>query len=416
MKSKKKSNGTNSTRPSPRRASNGVSLQRSVAPAAVSYRSGGTEPRFSGGPGRSVRIAHREFVGTVTNGSVTSFVVSDLSKLTPGLDFNPAAATLFPWLAQVAGNFEKFKFHKLSFTLVPSQPTSSPGRYYMAVDYDWNDNPDVTKVVLMNNATVAEGPVWERLSVTADPKQLMSDMPWKFVSLSSRPNYSEPRTAYCGFLLIAFDTTTVNCQFDLIVDFDVELCIPVLEAQASVDTFSGPALASVTSVVPLAYGGYILPIADAVPMTASVIKRAIPGQGIPSSIGIGNVAVPTCLDIRGCPTTGSLTSLASLTVTGVTPNTLLAASPRIELRAYDSSGKDLGTVSSSVATIVQGPNPANNGAGAGGILDLVHTIGLAALRKSAAYATTAFLVPYLYSASAAFSAPGTLKTGVHFDL
>lgn len=66
-------------------------------------------PQFS--PGRhGVQVAHSEYIGDLLCGTSTPsiFTLSDF-------DINPGLATTFPWLSQIAQNFESYRFHGLVF-------------------------------------------------------------------------------------------------------------------------------------------------------------------------------------------------------------------------------------------------------------------------------------------------------------
>lgn len=52
---------------------------------------------------------------------------------------NPALSTTFPWLAQVASAYEKYKIRKLRFYAVPQCPATTVGGMGMYIDYDAND-------------------------------------------------------------------------------------------------------------------------------------------------------------------------------------------------------------------------------------------------------------------------------------
>jgi outer membrane lipoprotein SlyB len=61
---------------------------------------------------QSVVIRHREFIQTVDGG--TAFGIR------ANLPLNPGLAVTFPWLSQIAANFQEYKFHGLVFHYVPT--------------------------------------------------------------------------------------------------------------------------------------------------------------------------------------------------------------------------------------------------------------------------------------------------------
>lgn len=189
-----------------------------------------------------VNVSRREFVGTISNGSATGFSIESASGNVPGWDLNPAISGMFPWLSNLARGFERFRFRKLKVDLVSSQPSTTAGRVYAAVDYDWDDLVPTTKAALMGNMSAVEAPVWSNFSLTMDPRALMGDLPTKYVSTQVRnpSNGWEPRLSYCGFLVFAFDTPTANLTYDLWVEYDVELSVPQFEGLEAEMSDAGP--------------------------------------------------------------------------------------------------------------------------------------------------------------------------------
>lgn len=91
-------------------------------------------PYFSGN-GKSVVIRNREFIGSI--GMTDTFVLQ-------GEYIYPQNSFLFPWLSQIAGSFQKFKFHGLVFEFVSTSANAisgvnaGMGQIVMATLYDPN--------------------------------------------------------------------------------------------------------------------------------------------------------------------------------------------------------------------------------------------------------------------------------------
>jgi len=85
-----------------------------------------------------IRVRHREFLGPI-NGT-TSF-------LSTSYPLNPGMSTTFPWLSQLAANYEQYKMHGCVFQFVTTSATAvsstntALGQVVMATDYDALDNP-----------------------------------------------------------------------------------------------------------------------------------------------------------------------------------------------------------------------------------------------------------------------------------
>jgi len=52
---------------------------------------------------------------------------------------NPSTASVFPWLSQIAGAYEKYSINSMSFEYVPSCSTLADGILYLAFDHDPSD-------------------------------------------------------------------------------------------------------------------------------------------------------------------------------------------------------------------------------------------------------------------------------------
>jgi len=79
-----------------------------------------------------VRIQHREFIKDIFSGPVSTF--SNQSFVV-----NPGVASVFPFLAQIAANYEMYRFHGLTFEFVSATSpygTTSLGVWIMAMEYN----------------------------------------------------------------------------------------------------------------------------------------------------------------------------------------------------------------------------------------------------------------------------------------
>jgi hypothetical protein len=343
-----------------------------------------------------------------------------LCNAVPGMDGSPSSSIMFPWLSTIASCYERFRFHKLGFTFTPSQSTTTSGRIYTAWDYDYDDNVAPTKPILMANKTCTEDNTWERFSLNTDPKELMRDQLWKYTNaLSGRANFVEPRTAYCGFLMVATDCPA-NCVWDVRVYYDVEFAIPVVEPTSAADTFTGSTPASTPTVLPSlgAFGQY-QPIVDAVgTLAASGIRRVTPGTaGVPPLALATPTFATTALDLLGVnQTKGALTASAKYTVTGSTPAAIMTAGqPYVEFMAFDSAGNQLGKyndVTDNSATNASGAQPQSGTNTSGAALLTTIVCYLPKLFKL--YQTARYIAPYLTNGSSLGA--GTLATGLKYEV
>lgn len=105
-------------------------------------------PSFSssGDETGAITICHREYVADVTGTSGFS---------PTGYQLNPSNQSLFPWLSQIAANYEEYEFNGLiaSFrttTADISSSTASIGTVIMACDYNAGSPDFTTKIQMLN--------------------------------------------------------------------------------------------------------------------------------------------------------------------------------------------------------------------------------------------------------------------------
>jgi hypothetical protein len=176
-------------------------------------------------PTRAV-FKHRELVGTVAAAATASWQLLGHSGYTPGYDINPANEVVFSWLATQAPCWEKYKFSKLKFELVPGNPSTSPGRVYAMVEYDYDD-PIPTSLKTMGAAYgLKTSDIWKPFSLEVNCPQMNSGMATRYVSSASRINGVEPRTVFGGYIVFAAAGCTAGATWDIFVDYEVELMIP----------------------------------------------------------------------------------------------------------------------------------------------------------------------------------------------
>jgi hypothetical protein len=368
------------------------------------------------GSGNVVRVVHKEFVGTITNGSTTGYSLTALSAATPGYDINPAAGQLFPWLSGLSVNFERYAFKSLKFKFVPSQASTTAGRFYAAVDYDYDDPVAVSKAQLMGNRTAMELPVWLEGELVCIPGELHRDVPVKYVNLAGRSNYIEPRTSFCGFLMCAFDTPTANLLYDLWVEYVVELHLPVVEQSLVQASLPATAYEPVTDVASIGGGatkyGY-LPLAN---LTASAIKFVIPGNGsvpildLVSLVG-ASFRPPAAMDVGNVPHTSKLDFNTEVSVTGGAPQSVYATNNlSTQLYAFNQDGVYLGPIVPD--SLAQGAKTSTQMATASAICSLTRSYFMTS--AFSAYPTLRYIIPAVVSAAALGA--GFVGGGLTFQL
>jgi len=182
------------------------------APVSKGFRSVNSGARISGG-GDVVRIVHREYVADVapTGTGFQTFVY----KINPGLSGS------FPWLSNLAANFEKYRFRSLRFMFQSSVATTSSGSVMMAIDLDTLDPAPATKAAMLQMQKVVRANVWDQ-AVSAIPE----GVPELFVRTGNVPSGADAKTYDAGQLIIGVVGATAGVIGEAWFEYDVELHTP----------------------------------------------------------------------------------------------------------------------------------------------------------------------------------------------
>jgi len=96
----------------------------------------------------SVRLRHREYLQDVFAGGSSTFSNTTFS-------INPGLSNTFPFLAQIAGNFEEYHMHGLVFEFVsttsPYNSSAAMGSVIMAMEYNASSPPYTSKPQMENS-------------------------------------------------------------------------------------------------------------------------------------------------------------------------------------------------------------------------------------------------------------------------
>jgi len=386
------------------------------APAAFGVKVKSNVPSVNGSDG--IRIKRCEFVGSCTNGAATGYALCGASASIPGYDFNPSCPVLFPWLSRIALAYERFRFESLSFRFVPSQATSTPGRFYAAIDYDYDDAVATSKATLMGNHSSMECAVWQESRLIADPTCLNRDLPFRYVSCTTRGLDVELRTAYSGYLMLAFDTTSANCLMDIWVEYDVRLVTPVTDELIVQDVtptaLNLHPLGALTTAIGTAFANSLQPVYA---VSSGPIRNVLPGTETTPQLswGIGGAALFAlyALDIAAAKAAGILNVIGRWVENGVTPSANLVNGNIMALPVYDSTGNYLTRAdNASFAHTVLGPVVGTESATATKPVNQLTSLDLHELL--AGFPNARYVAPFLYSATNVAGA-GNSGYGFHWS-
>lgn len=145
-------------------SSNPQPLQNAAkAPVAQAKVYKTNRPKIQSLKNGDIIITHREFVIDV-NGSAAFSATS--------LPIAPGRNRTFPWLSNIANNYESYKFKKLKFEFLTSSSTTKTGRVMLAVDYDARDPKPISKTEVMAWRNSVSCAPWEFCAHASDQEDL----------------------------------------------------------------------------------------------------------------------------------------------------------------------------------------------------------------------------------------------------
>lgn len=140
-------------------------------------------PRFIAGDGTSIVLSSREYISDVYGPPSDSLYFQNRA-----IRINPGLENCFPWLSQVAANYEEYELKQLIFTFkstiaeIGASTTGQVGQVIMATQYDVNDEPFTDKDTMLRYALSESCKATDSSmhGVECDPSKL-SGAPGKFV-------------------------------------------------------------------------------------------------------------------------------------------------------------------------------------------------------------------------------------------
>jgi len=200
-------------------------MQMVAAPVALAQRGKVSKPaQIVGNPysaNGSMRVKHREYIGEVL-GSTSVFSNTQYP-------INPGLLTTFPWLSQIAPDFEEYKFNSLSFVYEPEKPTTAAGYVMIAIDYDAADGSPATKQQLAASLGAVRCPIWSNVRELADSQQMNRRYNQYFVRTSALSSNLDIKTYDVGVLNVAVgNTADASAIGELWIEYDVSFFSPQL--------------------------------------------------------------------------------------------------------------------------------------------------------------------------------------------
>lgn len=198
-------------------------LTHPKAPVSVGTVAAVRKPRMRYTKNGTVIVSHSELIGNV-NGSTALAISTN--------NINPGLLAMFPWLNNMATNYESYRFRMLNFRYSPACSTATNGYVYLTTEFDPSDPvPEYENQLAAYDGCVF-GSVWSPHIYKCAQKNLHKRSSY-FVRSGSLANTSDLPLYDTGYLVVA--TTggpDANIIGKLWVDYEVEFSTPQLGSPA----------------------------------------------------------------------------------------------------------------------------------------------------------------------------------------
>jgi len=185
--------------------------------------------------GQSVIVRHKEFVTEIVGS--TAFTV----QATFGI--NPGNSVTFPWLSQIAANFQEYKIRGLVFHYVPSSgnavsaTNAALGTVMIQTSYRANDAAPASKVEMLNEFWSSEAVPSEPFChpLECDPKENPFNV--QYVRTGNVPTNDNTLLYDLGqtFVATSGQQANGNTLGDLWVTYEIELKKPLIASNVTPD-------------------------------------------------------------------------------------------------------------------------------------------------------------------------------------
>jgi hypothetical protein len=163
------------------------------------------------------RFKHYEFVQNIYG--------SDMFAVT-GYRINPADKVTFPWLSQIAPNFETYSFVNLKYWYSTASSTTQGGKVLMAIDYDASDAAPADKASMLQYEGALDTAPWLGGTLKCSVGKL-ARLPRYFTATQPSTDVATKRQQDAGTLWIAVEETTDDAFIgELWVEYEIMLYTP----------------------------------------------------------------------------------------------------------------------------------------------------------------------------------------------
>jgi hypothetical protein len=196
-------------------------VQTSAAPSAISREVTMSKPSYKYRNG-NVIITHSEYLGSVTSSSTAGAFSTQRYGVNPGL------LATFPWLSQIASNYDRYRWKKLCFYYVPASSTSTAGRISLAYTRDPTQQNPISNTQVFQIVPNDEQAVWSPAEICINGSKTF------FVRTSGTNLYltnqfvTDLKTTDDGTLFVSTSLTAASTVVgEVYCYYEVELVDPV---------------------------------------------------------------------------------------------------------------------------------------------------------------------------------------------
>lgn len=240
------------------------------------------------------------------------------------LSINPGLNSMFPWLSNLANNYEFYHFRSLTFEYEPACGTATAGTVMVAVDFDAADSVPPTKARLMSYMGAGVSAPYQKLRVPCSQANLSKMGVTKFTRPGPVPAGKDVKTYDVGNLIVASANGNTAGVGMIFADYIVELSTPhspesfPWEDSAKISMLSAKATPLAGAVFTNA--DQADPVLVAGSNTSFVLRK--PGEYLIDFIGLGTNLIPDLLTNILVPAIAGSATLSLPTVNRTSNETL----------------------------------------------------------------------------------------------
>lgn len=220
--------------------------------------------------GGRTRVAHREYLGDVV-GSV-GFAIAKTLPINPGLSAS------FPWLANIARQYESYYVRSLNFEYETQESTATAGTVMLAVDYDPTDPAPTSKMELLSYKGAVRTPGWAPVKLHCTMPEMVVHGAGKFVRYVPLAPGLDAKMYDAGNLYVATQGFAgPTAAGELYVSYVIDFMTPQLEAPIQFSNASARIVAGTANVVSIF--GDTNSVTGALPVSARGSTLTFPERG-----------------------------------------------------------------------------------------------------------------------------------------